>query len=74
MVSCFQETVAMDLKYNQGQTLLHLIDMCTRLLAATFVPNKKKDTILKAIFRIWIAVYGSPDKTLVDNGGEFANF
>ena len=69
MASCFQETVAMDLKYYQGQTLLHLIDMCTRLLAATFVPNKKKDTILKAIFGIWIAVYGSPDKTLVDNGG-----
>ena len=31
--------------------------MCTRLSAATFVPNKNKDTIPKAIFRIWIAVY-----------------
>ena len=74
MTSSFQETVAMDLKYYQGQTFLHLIDICTRLSAATFVPNKKKDTILKAIFRIWIAIYGSPDKILVDNGGEFAIF
>ena len=73
-IACqFQETVAMDLKYYQSHIFLHLIDMCKRLSAATFVPNKNKDTILKAIFRIWIAVYGSPDKILVDNGGEFAN-
>ena len=52
MASCSQETVAMDLKYYQGQTFLHLIDMCTGLSAATFVPNKNKDTIFKAIFRI----------------------
>ena len=73
MASRFQETVAMDLKYYQGHTFLHLIDMCTCLSAATFVPNKNKDTILKAIFHIWIAVYGSQDKILVENGGEFAN-
>ena len=47
--------------------------MCTSLSAATFVPNKNKDTTFKAIFRIWIAVYGSPDKILVNNRGELAN-
>ena len=56
MASHFQETVAIDLKYYQGQTFLNFIDMCTRLSAATFVPNKNKDTILKAIFHIWIAL------------------
>ena len=52
MVSRFQETVAMDLKYYQGHTFLHLIDICTRSSAVIFVHNKIKDTILKAIFRI----------------------
>ena len=52
MASRFQETVAMDLKYYQGHTFLHLIDIRTRSSAAIFVHNKIKDTILKAIFRI----------------------
>ena len=73
MASRFQETVAMDLKYYQGHTFLHLIDMCTHLSAAAFVPNKNKDTILKVIFCIWIAVYGSPGKIPVDNGDKFTN-
>ena len=73
MASEFQETVAMDLKDYNGHLILHLIDLCTRLSAATFIPNKKKDTIVREIFRIWIAIYGKPRKILVDNGGEFAN-
>lgn len=73
VVSLFQEYVAMDLKYYQNITFLHLIDMCARLLAAIFVPNKNKDTILKAMFCIWISAYGSLDKILVVNGGEFGN-
>ena len=69
----FQELVAMDLKQYQGRQILHLIDSCTRLSAATFIPNKKQETVVAAILRIWVAVYGSPKKILTDNGGEFAN-
>ena len=29
--------------------------------------------IVEALFRIWISVYGPPDKFMSDNGGEFAN-
>ena len=47
--------------------------MCTHFSAVAFVPNKNKDTILKAIFCIWIAVYGFPDKIPVDNGDKFTN-
>ena len=57
---------------SRSHTFLHLMDICTRLLPEIFVPNKNKGTILKVIFWIWIAVYGSPDKILVYNG-EFAN-
>lgn len=73
MSSQFQESIAMDLKQYEGRQILHIIDLCTRLSAATFMPNKSRDTIIKAFFQIWVAVYGSPQKVLVDNGGEFAN-
>ena len=73
MASHFQETFAMDLKIYQGQNILHLIDPCTHLSAAAFIPNKNRETIIKHIFCIWMAVNGSPQKFLTDNGGEFAN-
>ena len=73
MATQFQEVVALDLKQLNGKTILHLVDLCTRLSAGCIVPNKEKETIVRSIFRIWIAVYGSPKKLLNDNGGEFAN-
>ena len=41
MANRFCETVAMDLKEFDGKIILHIIDMCTRLSAGTFVKNKK---------------------------------
>ena len=65
VVSHFQETVAMDLKYK-----IHFYIMLT--LAHVYQPqhdiNIMKDAILKAMFCIWIAVYGYQHKTLVENG------
>ena len=59
----FQQAIAMDLKKYRGHIILHLIDY-TRLSAATIIPNKNRDTVIKAIFQTWIAAYGSPDKML----------
>ena len=73
MATKFLETVAMDLKFYHGKIILHLIDMCTRLSAATMIRNKHPDSIVKALFQIWISVYGSTERFLMDNGGEFAN-
>ena len=53
--------------------LLHLVDHTTRLSATTAIPSKDPDTIIKAIFSCWIKIYGSAEKFLTDNGGEFAN-
>ena len=72
MASYFQETVVMDLRIYQGQNILHLINLCTRPSAAAFIPDKNRETIMEHIFRIWITVYGTPQKSLTDNGGEFA--
>ena len=52
MASHFQETVAMDLKIYHGQNIFHLIDLCTRLSAAAFIPNNSREIIIKHIFCI----------------------
>ena len=73
MASEFNETVGMDLKQYNQKNILHLVDLCTRLSAATFIPNKKPETVVQALFKFWISIYGAPRKFLSDNGGEFAN-
>ena len=50
-----------------------MIDLCTHQSAAASIPNKNKETIIKHIFQLWIAVYSTRQKFLTDNGGEFAN-
>lgn len=62
MGSTFQECVAMDKQY----IILHVVDHATRLSAAVVISSKKH-------FKIWISVYGTSEKFLSDNGGEFAN-
>ena len=73
MATQFCETVAMDLKEIDGKIILHLIDMCTRLSAGTVVNNKQPVSIIQGVFKCFLQVYGSCDKILVDNGGEFVN-
>ena len=63
----------MDLKIYHWQNIFPLIGLCTCLSATTFIPNKNKETIIKHIFHVWIAFYGTPYKFLTDNGSEFAN-
>ena len=73
MATRFCEAVAMDLKEIDGKIILHLIDMCTRLSAGMVVNNKQPISIIRGIFKCFLQIYGSVDKILVDNGGEFAN-
>ena len=69
----FQETVAMDLKFYKGKIILHLIDHATRLSQAVCILSKQPKDVIKAIFDKWISVYGSTERFLSDNGGEFVN-
>ena len=73
MATKFQETVAMDIKHYDGQNILHIIDHATRLSTAKRIPNKRPETIVKALLNAWISVYGPAEKFLTDNGGEFVN-
>ena len=69
----FNETVAMDLKDIKEHKILHLIDLATKYSVAVKIPNKESITIIKAIFKYWIAYFGAPKNFLSDNGREFDN-
>ena len=73
MATTFGECVAMDLKMFHGTKLLHMIDHATRLSACAIVKSKQPEEIISKIFKVWISVYGCPEKFLTDNGGEFSN-
>ena len=76
MVKTFNETVGMDLKewsHSPKIWFLHLVDHTTRYSASCVIYTKRKEEIIKKIFQIWISIFGSAKKFLVDNGGEFDN-
>ena len=52
--------------------ILHMVDRCTRWQATTEVPNKEEDTLLQAIERIWIGIFGPPTELIVDGEGGIA--
>ena len=76
MAKNFNETIAMDLKewcHNKKIWLLHIIDHATRYSVSCVISSKKKELIIKKIFKHWIGSFGYPKKILVDNEGEFCN-
>jgi len=74
MAERFNQTVALDLKFLEtNEMVLHCIDLLTRFSAAIIVKNKTKEEIVNNFFLIWISIFGPPEQTLCDNGGEFCN-
>ena len=68
----FNQCVGIDLKiYGNGDVILYVIDMWSKLIMARFVKSKKSEDIIAALLEGWIAVYGCFDRTIHDNGGEF---
>lgn len=71
----FNDAVALDLKHwSNNKYILYMIDIFTRFTLACFIDDKKPDTIIDSIVKIWIGSgMGSPKRFIADNGGEFAN-
>ena len=69
----FNEAVAMDLKQFRGVYILHMVDHATRYSAAAIISSKQKEVIIDKIFKHWIAIFGTPNLFLSNNGGEFNN-
>ena len=63
----------MDLKQFCGVYILHMLDHATRYSAAAIISSKQKEVIIDKIFKHWIAIFGTPNFFLSDNGGEFNN-
>ena len=70
----FQDTVALDLKFYNSRTLIHLIDHATRCYSACGqISSKRPETVVKAMFSLLITIFGPPQKFFSDNGGELIN-
>lgn len=71
----FNECLQLDLKFFEGTKtpMLHMIDHCTRLSSCALLRNKTADEVFKGLITHWFSIYGSPQKILSDNGGEFSN-
>ena len=72
MTRQFNDIVSMDLKqwsYQDGIWLLHLIDHATR--ASCVIRYKNREVVIGEIFKIWIRIFGTAGKFLMDNGGAF---
>ena len=78
-VSYHNEVVVTDLSWwndpvrNKSVILFHVMDAATRFSTARFVKDKNPETILNAFCSMWISLFGPPQRTWIDNGGEFAN-
>ena len=76
MATEFNETVAMDLKiWNKEKHIyiLHLIDLFTRFSISTIITSKDCQVVVDKVMQCWIGTgLGTPEKFLVDNGGEFS--
>ena len=73
LADTFNELVCLDLKHISGKLVLHCIDYVTRFSAAHVVRNKQPSEFIEKFFKVWISIFGPPEKILSDNGGEFIN-
>ena len=70
----FNGVVALDLKQlSTGDIMIHMIDLFTRFSATGMIKDKHQNTIVDAVFNIWICIFGRPKLVYNDNGGEFIN-
>ena len=69
----FNESVAMDLKFFDRKIVIHIIDHFTRYSVASVISSKHRDTIITAVLKCWIALFGAPKLFLCDMGREFNN-
>ena len=59
MATTFQVCVAMDLKFYNGNILLHLLNHATKLSSSKIIKSKESKEIIDNIFKIWIQIYGA---------------
>ena len=71
MAKKFNEVVAMDLGEVEGRKFLMMIDLGTKYCQAEWLKDKRSETVADKFIKVWVRVFGVPNKILSDNGGEF---
>ena len=76
--TAFNQVVSMDLKVHANCYILWMVDEATRLIRGQVLQNKRPETIIAAMNKLWIngdgAGPGMPEKHFYsDNGREFLN-
>ena len=56
---------------SDGEYYLHIIDLFTRYSRSIIINNKKPETVIEGFINEWVSLFGVPESTLTDNGGEF---
>lgn len=70
----FNRTVALDLMYLEGKSVLHCVDKDTRFNAAAFLPAETTRAVWMEFVRIWVNAYvGYPDSIAADQGTQFVS-
>ena len=70
------ERVAMDVvtigpSSSGNDKILTMICCFSRYCCLVAIPNKRPETIIQAFNDHWVCTFGTPNKLLTDNGGEF---
>ncbi len=69
------QIITWDLKeLKNGKHILWMVDSFSRYLRGSVIGNKRKETVLKALYYKWICTMGFPSVGFwTDNGGKFQN-
>ena len=67
----FNETVAMDVKQFRNVYILHLINHAARFSVGAIIHTKHNEVIIDKIFEHWMALFGTPNLFLSEDGEEF---
>ena len=46
-----------------------MVDRCTRMHAASVIPDREEETFMKAIDTSWVAIHGPPKELITDCEG-----
>jgi len=69
----FNEVVQVDILFVRNQNLLHMIDESIRWTAVAIIPDRREQTVLHAISKIWIKLFGPMKILKTDQEGAIAH-
>ena len=62
----FNKQVELDLLFVHSHIIFHMMDRTTRWHAATVIPDKTAETLMKAIDTQWVGIHGPPKELILD--------